>query len=200
MKLIIETERLVLREIIETDLPLLHRIYSDPESMRYYPGTKSFDETVAWFEMLAFRSYADNGFGLWAIVDKASGDILGDCGITLQAGPQGKEKEIGYHLRREYLGRGYAFEAALACRNYGFEALGFNRVVSIVSPENVPSQRVAAKVHQRWEIYRAVTAAGAEVDRFLFISENGAAEVSDAAARIAAVIEQATALRVRSRS
>lgn len=192
---ILETERLILRQVEETDLPVLHLIFSDPDSMRYYPATKTFDETVAWFDKLAFRSYAENGFGLWAIVEKAGGEVIGDCGITLQPTPRGLEPEIGYHLRPDYLGRGYAGEAASACRDYAFEVLGLERVVSIVSPENTPSQRVAARVHQRWETYRTVTAAGAEVDRFLFISEKGAAEMADAGARIAVVEEQAHQLR-----
>jgi len=198
MAVILETERLVLRDIVRADLDVLHRIFSDPESMRYYPGVKSFDETTAWFEKLAFRSYADHGFGLWAIVEKASGEIIGDCGITLQPTPRGMEPEIGYHLRREYLGRGYAIEAATACREYGFEKLDLGRIVSIVSPENTPSQRVAARVHQRWETYRTRTSAGQEVDRFLFISERGAEELADAAARIALVEEQARQFRRRS--
>ncbi len=92
------------------------------------------------------------------------------------ADPKGLEPEIGYHLRREWLGRGYAAEAVAACRDFGLGSLGFGRIVSIVSPENVPSLRVAARIHQRWETYRTVTAAGAEVDRFLFISERDAGE------------------------
>lgn len=196
MRTILETERLLLREIGEADLPVLHRIFGDPESMRHYPGVKTFDETAAWFRKLAFDSYAQNGFGLWTIVETASGEVIGDCGITLQPTPRGMEPEIGYHLRPEYLGRGYAFEAASACRDYGFETLGLDRVVSIVSPENTPSQRVAARVHQRWETYRTVTAAGATVERFLFISEKGAAEMADAGARISVVEEQARQIRL----
>lgn len=198
MTVIVETDRLVLREIVQADLPVLHRIFSDPESMRYYPRVKSFEETAAWFEKLAFRSYAENGFGLWGIVEKASGELAGDCGITLQPTPNGLEPEIGYHLRREYLGRGYAAEAASACRDYGLEKLSFDRIVSIVSPENTPSQRVAARVHQRWKTYRTRTLAGLEVDRFLFISERGAGETADAGARIAMVEEQVRQIRWRS--
>ncbi|WP_117191744.1 GNAT family N-acetyltransferase [Rhizobium terrae] len=201
MRKILETERLVLREIGEADLPMLHRIFSDPESMRYYPAVKSFDETAAWFGRLAFRSYAENGFGLWAIVGKAGGEIIGDCGITLQSVPGGIAPEIGYHLRREHLGRGYAAEAASACRDHAFEVLGLDRIVSIVSPENTPSLRVAARVHQRWETYRTRTSAGAEVNRFLFVSERlaTAAKIADAGARIAEIEAQARSLQDQSR-
>lgn len=176
MREILETERLTLREITKADLPILFGIFGDAESMRFYPRAKTFEETEAWFEKLAFRSYKEQGFGLWVIVERATGELIGDCGITLQATPRGLEPEIGYHLRREWLGRGYAAEAAAACRDFGLASLGFERIVSIVSPENVPSLRVAARIHQRWETYRTVTSAGAEVDRFLFISDRNAGE------------------------
>jgi RimJ/RimL family protein N-acetyltransferase len=176
MREVLETERLTLRQITKADLPILYRIFGDAESMRFYPRAKSFDETEAWFEKLAFRSYEESGFGLWGVVEKATGELIGDCGVTLQPTPKGEEPEIGYHLRRECLGRGYAAEAAAACRDFGLGSLGFGRIVSIVSPENIPSLRVAARIHQRWETYRTVTAAGAEVDRFLFISERDAGE------------------------
>ncbi|CDZ28321.1 GNAT family N-acetyltransferase [Neorhizobium galegae] len=191
MREILETERLTLREITKADLPILFGIFGDVQSMGFYPRAKSFEETEAWFEKLAFRSYKEQGFGLWGIVERATGELIGDCGLTLQQTPRGLEPEIGYHLRREWLGRGYAAEAAAACRDFGLASLGFERIVSIVSPENVPSLRVAARIHQRWEKYRTVTAAGAEVDRFLFISERDVGEAADhvpsAEARVALV-------------
>ncbi len=127
--------------------------------------------------------------------------LVGDCGITLQPTPKGLEPEIGYHLRREWLGRGYAAEAAAACRDLGLGGLGFNRIVSIVSPENAPSLRVAAKIHRRWETYRTVTAAGAEVDRFLFISEDEIGEPTGSIpnAEIRAAMAEADALLVMRR-
>ncbi|MBP1846287.1 RimJ/RimL family protein N-acetyltransferase [Rhizobium petrolearium] len=193
---VLDTDRLVLRKLKRADVPILHRIFGDAESMRYYPRSKTLEETFAWFEKLAFQSYAENDFGLWGIVEKAGGELIGDCGITLQKTPSGLEPEIGYHLRREWLGRGYAIEAASACRDYGLTKLRFRRVVSIVSPENVPSLHVAARIHHRWETYRTVTSAGADADRFLFISENvDGPEMTDAGARIAAV--EAEALRLR---
>lgn len=201
MRNVLETERLVLREITPGDLPVLQLIFGNAESMRYYPRVKSFEETIAWFEKLAFQSYAENGFGLWGIVEKATGELIGDCGITLQQTPQGIDPEIGYHLRREWLGRGYVTEAASACRDLGLGKFDFRRIVSIVDPENIPSLRVATRIHQRWEAYRAVTAAGKNVDRFLFISENIAKpQNSDFGARMAAVRAEALRLRRAARS
>lgn len=174
MKTIMSTKRLLLREIGRDDLPALGRIYSDDKCMRYYPSIKSPSEIDAWFETLAFQSYAQNGFGLWAMVDRVSNEVLGDCGITLQETPAGTEPEIGYHLWREFWGKGFASEAALACRGYALGPLGFERVVSITSPENIPSQAVARRVHDRLEIYKKwLTRTNSWVDRHLYISGRG---------------------------
>lgn len=172
MKTIMSTERLLLREIGRDDVSALSRIYSDEQCMRYYPSTKSRSEIDAWFEKLAFQSYAQNGFGLWAIVDRVSNEVLGDCGITLQDTPAGAEPEIGYHLWRDFWGKGFASEAALACRDFALGPLGFERVVSITTPENIPSQAVARRVHDKLEIYQKWLArTNSWVERHLYISE-----------------------------
>lgn len=102
--LIKTTERLLIRKIVDADLASLGRIYSEAVCMQYYAGIKSHSETRAWFEELAFDSYSRDGFGLWAVVDATSNEIIGDCGITLQQTPAGLEPEIGYHLWREFWG------------------------------------------------------------------------------------------------
>ena len=168
--LITMTERLHIREIVEADLAFLARIYSDAVCMQYYAGFKSHLETRAWFEQLAFDSYNRHGFGLWAVVDATSNEVIGDCGITLQQTPAGFEPEIGYHLWREFWGQGFATEAAIACRDYAFQNLGLRRVVSITSSDNIPSQKVAQRVHDRKEIYQK-RLRGTLVDRYLYISE-----------------------------
>ena len=149
MSIIIKTSRLLLREVEENDLATLSKIYADAECMQFYSQTKSSAEVRAWFQELSFNSYLRNGFGLWAVVDQFSGQIMGDCGITMQETHERSEPEIGYHLWRDFWGKGFATEAAKACRNHALLSLGLGRVVSITSPENVPSQKVAEKVHDR---------------------------------------------------
>lgn len=176
METVIETDRLQLREITDDDVTDLHRIYSDPECMQHYPSVKTWEETRQWFEELAVRSYSLHGFGLWAVVERETNVVIGDCGLTLQTTPLGREPEIGYHLRKEYWGKGYATEAAAACRDLALGDLKFPRVVSIVSPENVSSQRVAERIHQRRELYRKMSLrSGQEVTRYLYISERSPA-------------------------
>ncbi|MBB3563370.1 RimJ/RimL family protein N-acetyltransferase [Rhizobium sp. BK512] len=168
---ILRSDRLVLREIIVADLPALERIFADPLCMRYYPSVKDAAATRDFFDRLAFGSYEKNGFGLWAMIDRESGELLGDCGITLQDTSRGLEPELGYHLWPDYWGKGYATEAALACRDHAFSTMGLSRLVSIVSLENLPSQKVAGRVHQRREIFSKQNAAGETVERYLYISE-----------------------------
>jgi len=170
--IILHTNRLTLREITPADLPFLHRIFSDAECMRYYPGIKSFDETARWFQRLAFDSYGSHGFGLWAVTDRQSGALLGDCGITLQETSAGLEPEFGYHLWRDHWGKGYAAEAAAACRDHALGTLGLARIVSIVRPDNMRSQRVAERVHRRREtFFKAVGSDGCKVEFHLYTSE-----------------------------
>lgn len=172
MSIIIKTNRLVLREIEENDLAALSKIYADPDCMQFYPGTKSLAEVRTWFQELSFNSYLRYGFGLWAVVDQFSGQIMGDCGITMQETPEGSEPEIGYHLWRDFWGKGFATEAAIACRSHALITLGLGRVVSITSPENIPSQKVAEKVHDRMEVYqKRLQSSGLIVDRYLYISQ-----------------------------
>ncbi|MEI1250428.1 GNAT family N-acetyltransferase [Rhizobium aouanii] len=169
---ILETDRLALREITPDDLPFLHRIFGDAECMRYYPEVKSLDETARWFQRLAFDSYSNHGFGLWAVTDRHSGALLGDCGITLQETSKGLEPEIGYHLWRDHWGKGYAVEAAAACRGYALDRLSLARIVSIVRLDNIPSQRVAERIHRRRESFvKAGSPDGGPVEFHLYITE-----------------------------
>ena len=169
---ILNTDRLTLREITAADLPLLHRIFGDAECMRYYPGIMSFEENARWFEKLAFDSYTNHGFGLWAVTDRQSGRLLGDCGITLQETSAGLEPEIGYHLWRDHWGKGYAIEAATACRDHALHGLGLPRIVSIVRLDNIPSQRVAERVHRRRERFaKAGNPDGGPVEFYLYVTD-----------------------------
>jgi len=79
------------------------------------------------------------------MVLKSSGEVVGDCGLSRQTVDGTDEIEIGYHVRRDLWGQGYAPEAARACQGYGFARLGADRLISLIRPENLPSRRVAEK-------------------------------------------------------
>jgi|SRR5579863_3415593 len=142
--LILETQRLSLREFEPADVDALAPILSDPETMRYYPAPVDYRGVVDWIDRNRTR-YEKDGFGLWAMVLKSSGCLIGDCGLLRQSVDGVDEIEIGYHVRCDLWGRGFAPEAAGACRDYGFDHLGADRLISLIRPENVPSRRVAEK-------------------------------------------------------
>jgi [ribosomal protein S5]-alanine N-acetyltransferase len=141
---ILETERLLLREFVPDDVDGLAAVLSDPETMRYYPAVLDRAGVAAWIERDR-RRYADHGHGLWAMVLKSSGEVIGDCGLARQVVDENHEIEIGYHVRRDLWGRGYAPEAARGCQVYGFDRLGAERLIALIRPENLPSRRVAEK-------------------------------------------------------
>ena len=141
---ILETPRLILREFSTNDLDALSAVLGDPETMRYYPAPLDRSGVQEWIARNR-RRYAKGGYGLWAMVLKANGETIGDCGLTLQDVDGAAEIEIGYHVRRDYWGQGLATEAARASREHGFDKLEFDRLVSIIRRENIPSRRVAEK-------------------------------------------------------
>jgi ribosomal-protein-alanine N-acetyltransferase len=154
--IVVRTDRLILRELTLDDVDSLFEVLGDPVAMEHYPAPRTRAETAAWIQW-ALASYERNGFGLWAVERATDGKFLGDCGPMLQPVEGASVPEIGYHIVRREWGRGYATEAAVACRDLVLGRLGFERVVSIVAPENLASRRVAEKVHRTmrefvWEI------------------------------------------------
>ncbi len=142
--MILETERLSLRRLEETDFDALAAILQDPQVMYAYEHGFSEAEVRQWLDRQMER-YAAYGFGLWAVIEKASGEFIGQCGVTMQDWDGREVPEIGYHLRRDQWRHGFASEAAAACKEYAFTELGFQEVYSIIRENNLPSQRVALR-------------------------------------------------------
>ncbi|MGH2576596.1 MAG: GNAT family N-acetyltransferase [Actinomycetota bacterium] len=141
----LETERLRLRPYTLDDLDALLGILGDPETMTYYPEPYNREGTLRWIEDNR-RRYVVDGFGLWAMEMKETGDFVGDCGPAVREVDGEREVEIGWHVDRALWNRGLATEAGAACRDHCFGALGLERVISLVRPENLPSRRVAEKI------------------------------------------------------
>ena len=140
---VLETERMVLRRMTMSDVDDLMGIFSDPVAMRHYPATKSRTEAEEWVRW-TLGSYREHGFGQWVAILKETDEFAGQCGLTVQEVEGTEEVEIGYLFLRRFWGRGLATEAARAVKEYGF-ALGYPRLVSIIDPHNIASQRVAVK-------------------------------------------------------
>ncbi|HEY2171970.1 MAG TPA: GNAT family N-acetyltransferase [Candidatus Angelobacter sp.] len=142
--LVLETIRLRLREFVPQDADALATVLGDLVAMQYYPAAFDRKGVEEWIERNRER-YQRNGYGLWAMLLKDSGELIGDCGCFLRDIEGRDDVEIGYHVRRDLWGRGYATEAAQACMQYAFTILGFDRVISLIRPENLQSIRVAEK-------------------------------------------------------
>ncbi|WP_432829992.1 GNAT family N-acetyltransferase [Dactylosporangium sp. CA-092794] len=140
---VLTTPRLTLREMREQDLDDLAALLADPEVMRYYPRPRTRAETADWIE-LNRRRYREHGFGLWIMHLRAGGAFAGDCGLTVQRVDGVDELELGYHVVPHLQRTGLASEAAAACRDHARIALGARRVIAIIHPDNVASQRVAS--------------------------------------------------------
>lgn len=143
-RLILETERLALRELDEGDFAALCRILQDAETMRAYEGP--FDDAGVWAWLNLQRArYRDDGFGLWAVELKETGCMIGQCGLTMQDCDGVPVVEVGYLFERAFWHQGYATEAAIACRDYAFDVLDVPEVFSIIRDTNLASQNVALR-------------------------------------------------------
>lgn len=144
MKEILRTERLILRETTEDDIGELTAILGDAETMYAYEHAFSAAEIRAWLDN-QYRRYREDGFGLWAVVLKETGEMIGQCGLTVQ-NCGGKEViEVGYLFARAFWHNGYATEAARACRDLAFRQFGVDEVFSIIRDNNSASQAVALR-------------------------------------------------------
>lgn len=141
----IETERVYLRPFTYQDLDAFAVICSDPGVMRYIgEGTPLTREQTEVRLNAIIEHQNRHGFGVWAAVDRSTGDLMGYCG--LQFLDNTSEVEVGYRLASRFWGIGLASEAATACLRYGFTDLNLYRIVAVVQPGNVASQRVLEKI------------------------------------------------------
>ena len=138
------SDRLNFRLMTEDDLEDMTALFADPSVMEFYPSPKNREETKAWIDWNE-RNYSEHGYGLW-IIETKTGEFVGDCGLTWQAVNGRRELEVGYHVRVEMQRRGYATEAATACRDFARDALKAVHLVAIIHPENIASKRVAQKI------------------------------------------------------
>ena len=142
--MILETERLYMREMTQEDFPALCRIMQDEEVMYAYEGAFNDEEVQGWLDRQRMR-YQKLGFGLWAVVLKEFNEMIGQCGLTMQPWKEEEVLEIGYLFQRTFWHKGYAAEAARGCKKYAFEVLKAKEVCSIIRDTNTASRRVALR-------------------------------------------------------
>lgn len=140
--MLIETDRLILREMNMNDYDALYAVLADSDIMKHYPYTFDEKRVHGWIERNIER-YRIFGFGLWAVCLKESGEMIGDCGLTMQIIKGVIKPEIGYHIRKDMQRQGYAKEAASAVRDWTFYNTPFQEIYSYMKYTNVPSAKAA---------------------------------------------------------
>ena len=150
MKPALETSRLVLHEMSMADLDFVAAMLAHPEVMRYFPRCYTRDEAADWIHRQEAR-YARHGHGYWLALDKATGQPVGQAGLLLQEVDGIEEPGLGYIIDRPFWRRRFATEAATAIPDYAFDTLGKPRLITLIRPENEPSQRVALEIGMKLE-------------------------------------------------
>jgi len=146
----LETERLVLRGWRDEDWPAFFAHTNTPAVMRWLGGVMDEEKQAAQRKRIE-DCFAEHGHGFWAVERKADGALLGFCGLkraNQPGGPQG-DHEIGWRLREDAWGHGFAREAALASRDYAFATLGAPHIIALTVQENVASWGLMERIGMR---------------------------------------------------
>ena len=139
---ILETDRLVLRPMSDSDYKSLQEVLSDPETMKYYAAPYDEAGVQKWIDWCK-ASQANRGFSLWSVILKETGQMIGDCGVSMQIIDDEMRPEIGYHLNKKYHHQGIGKEMTQAVRDYFFTHFNENEVYSYMDKDNLPSYKTA---------------------------------------------------------
>lgn len=139
------TERLRFRNLELADAITWEEFLSNSEAVKFFPPVTGIKQgAVEWLEK-SLKRYATDGFGLYALIEKNTNTFVGQCGLMIQEVDGIRELEIGYHLLPRFWKQGYASEAAIGCRDFAFKNHLADSIISLIVPENFPSQKVAQK-------------------------------------------------------
>lgn len=144
-KVILETPRLIIRELTKDDCSNLTSILGDPEIMKFSVSGKMAQSKIEKFITNALKSYKDNKYGLWALTTKLDKEVIGIFGLIKQPVGEAHITEISYRLKKIHHGKGYATEAVSYIIDYANHNLGIRELVAFIEPENTPSIIVAEK-------------------------------------------------------
>ena len=163
---ILETERLILRQLTTDDAEFILELVNDPSFIRNIGdrNVRTIEDACAYILKGPVASYAKNGFGLYLVQLKETGESIGMCGLIKRDTLE--DVDIGYALLPRYWAKGYAVEAARATMAYGKDVIGLKRLVAIVDPANEGSIRVLDKLGLRYE--KMVRLSADDIDLKLF--------------------------------
>ncbi len=142
----IETARLILREFTHTDAPYMLRQLNEPSFIENIAdrGVRTLVQAEAYLQNGSIASYRQNGFGFWAVIEKASDCVIGMCGLVKR--PNLPYADLGYAFLPEFTGQGYALEAGRACTLAAHRDFALPRLLAIVNPGNTASRRLLEKL------------------------------------------------------
>jgi RimJ/RimL family protein N-acetyltransferase len=147
----LETKRLYIRPFRAEDVEALHRVFGDARVMDRIPGGPSSTLRETQRRLAKIMAHQEtHGFSLWALIEKESGSLVGDCGLILVEG-RGPEIEVSYDVAYAFWGRGFATEAARECLRFGFENLKLPRIIALTYADHTASRRVMEKIGMTYE-------------------------------------------------
>ncbi|WP_202710943.1 GNAT family N-acetyltransferase [Sporosalibacterium faouarense] len=146
----IETKRLILREMTSKDLDELSRILTDPRTMKFWEKPFSINQVENWIER-NIKAYKQYGYGRWLVCLKEENRVIGDVGFLVVDINDKVENDLGYIIHADYWNKGYGKEAAEACLNYGFTKLGMKRIIANMAWDHYSSIKLAKKIGMKEE-------------------------------------------------
>lgn len=144
MEKILETDRLILRELNPDDAQNFYDLNANPNVIKYTGNTAFEDVEEARNFLLNYKDYDENGFGRWAVIEKSNGEFLGWCGLKYSK--YINETDIGFRFFEKYWNKGFASESAKACLDYGFQKLNLQKIIGRAMAENIASLKVLEKI------------------------------------------------------
>lgn len=148
---VLETERLSLRRLSHGDAAFIRELVNDPAFVRYIgdKGVRTDADAVAYIENGPVASYERFGFGLYAVKTKATGEVIGICGLLKRDSLP--HADVGFAFLPQFRSQGYAVESASAVLGYAAQTLGLKRILAITNTDNTGSIRVLERVGLRFE-------------------------------------------------
>ncbi len=169
--IILETERLTLRQLSPDDAPFILELLNEPSFIRYIgdKGVRNLDDARNYIRNGPMASYTLHGFGLYLVELKADRAPIGICGVLKR--DTLPDPDVGFAFLPAYWKLGYAFESAAAVMNHAREVLGMNRILAITSPDNEASEKLLGKIGLRLDRVTKLSEDASEVK--LFTTEPG---------------------------
>ncbi|ATC34817.1 GNAT family N-acetyltransferase [Elizabethkingia anophelis] len=148
MKPILETERLLLRELNPDDAGDFFNLNENPNVIKY-TGDKAFQNIDEAREFLEnYQNYRLNGYGRWAVMSKENNEFVGWCGLKYNSSTD--ETDVGFRFFEHYWNKGFATESAGACIDYGFKNLNLNTVLGRAMQDNAASVKILEKLGMKY--------------------------------------------------